>query len=362
MTSSNLFNPIVRDYDPPDPAHQEYTPEPDRALFADPEKKALFGAATRVEDLTESIGTYLEGIQLHELNDAQKDELALLVAERGVVFFRDQNITTDQQTELFSHYGKLDTHPAQQGSKVVNIGAATFKHREMLNWTPWPQADFHADTSFELNPPSYSMLRMVDAPPVGGDTVWVSMYGAYDELSDAFKKIVSDLHANHTSSLQFETLLQLWGTGPRRKPIDTHHPLVRSHPVTKLQALNYNPGFCVGIPELNKEESNKIAEFLVNHLNAAADHQVRWKWTRGSVAMWDNRCSCHRVIPGKYKEERNGIRTTVFGERPFYDPTFEGREERETRLSGQRMQRTRNLDVKAQQAKSKAAKDGVIAA
>jgi len=84
-----LFNPKIRDHNPPDPPHEEFEPPRDRALYADPDKKQLFAAATKVENLTESIGTYLEGIQLNELNDSQKDELALLVSE---VFSSDSHI------------------------------------------------------------------------------------------------------------------------------------------------------------------------------------------------------------------------------------------------------------------------------
>lgn len=99
------FNDKVKSHVPPEPLRGPITPPKDRAFFADPEKKAFFSVAKRV-DLTESIGNVLEGIQLSQLNDAQLDELALLVNERGVVFFRDQDLTTEKQVELFQHYGK----------------------------------------------------------------------------------------------------------------------------------------------------------------------------------------------------------------------------------------------------------------
>lgn len=104
---------------------------------------------------------------------------------------------------------------------------------------------------------------------------------------------------------------------------------MRTHPVTGWKALNINPGFSTWIVGLKKAESDKLYEFFVQHLEGAADHQVRWKWEVGSVAMWDNRISAHRVIPGKYKENRRGVRTTVFGERPYFDPKSIGREEEE---------------------------------
>lgn len=248
------FNPKISKHTPPDPIRSAINVDPDRATFADPSKNALFSIATR-EDLTESIGTLLTGIQLSQLSPTQLDELALLVTERGVVFFRAQDLTTEQQVTLFQHYGTLDVHPAQKGRKHMIIKGSTEDHRDLLSYTPWPSGDFHADTSFEINPPSYSMLRMEEHPPVGGDTAWVSQYGLYDALSDSLKLHVDTLHAVHTSRLQYDTILDLWGAAPNRPPVDTHHPAVRTHPVSGLKALNVNPGFVTGFAELKKKES-----------------------------------------------------------------------------------------------------------
>jgi sulfonate dioxygenase len=159
------------------------------------------------------------------------------------------------------------------------------------------------------------MLRMEEHPEVGGDTAWVSTYGLYDALSKAMRRFVDGLHAVHTSRLQYDTIIDLWGVGPNRPPIDSHHPAVRTHPVTGLKALNVNPGFVTGFAELKKVESDKLLDFFAYHIHSADDHAVRWKWEVGSVAMWDNRCTNHRVIPGAYEAPRRGIRTTVFGEK-----------------------------------------------
>lgn len=107
------FNHKIASHVPPDPLRELINPPKDRAFFADPEKKALFSVAKEV-DLTESIGTVLEGVQLSQLDGKQLDELAALVNERGVVFFRDQDLTTEKQVGLFEHFGILDKHPAQK--------------------------------------------------------------------------------------------------------------------------------------------------------------------------------------------------------------------------------------------------------
>ncbi|KAK0728918.1 hypothetical protein B0T21DRAFT_444415 [Apiosordaria backusii] len=271
------------------PPHKERTPAPDRGLFADPEKRSLLSIpGIKVVPLTESIGTVLENVQLSALTPQQLDELALLVNECGVVFFRSQDLTTEGQVKLFEHYGELDRHPSQKDTRHHVIRGSTVDHREILAYTPWPSGDFHADTSFEINPPSYSMLRMEEHPPVGGDTAWVSSYGLYDSLSDAMK------------------------------------------------ALNVNPGFVTGFAELKKYEGDKILDFLNYHIHAADDHYVRFKWEVGSVALWDNRAVVHRVIPGSYEAPRRGIRTTVFGEKPYFDSKSEGRLERQKRLKAEK--------------------------
>jgi sulfonate dioxygenase len=96
---------------------------------------------------------------------------------------------------------------------------------------------------------------------------------------------------------------------------------VRTHPVTRLKSLNYNPSFVERIEELNGQESNHILHFLREHLLNADDLTVRWKWTPGAVAFWDNRVIAHKAVPGGYDVTlREGKRTAVHGERPFFDP------------------------------------------
>lgn len=104
---ANTITPKVLGYQPPHAPLEAFEPARDRAFFADPAKTSLLSQASAAEEVTPLIGTELKGIQLSQLTDAQKDELALLVAERGVVFFRDQDLTLDQQHELATYYGKV---------------------------------------------------------------------------------------------------------------------------------------------------------------------------------------------------------------------------------------------------------------
>lgn len=125
------FNPAISSHVPPDTPHQPFTPPKDRAFFADPAKAALLSIlGAKAVDLTESIGTELKGVQLSQLDGKQLDELAALVNERGVVFFRDQDLTTEKQVELFEHFGILDKHPAQKVCLNESCDATTTKGHE----------------------------------------------------------------------------------------------------------------------------------------------------------------------------------------------------------------------------------------
>ncbi|KAF2235699.1 putative alpha-ketoglutarate-dependent sulfonate dioxygenase [Viridothelium virens] len=310
------LSPAVFDYKPPNPPLKEFVPSRDRAFFGDPEKASLLAQASAVDNLTPYVGTELKGIQLSRLTDAQKDELALLVAERGVVFFRDQDITLEQQHALAAYYGIQDRDPNQQDPRHVTIVGREGNIRAYGN----NSGEFHSDHSFEVNPPSYTLLRMVKTPPDGGDTIYASQAALYDKLSPTFQKTFEGLHAIHSSDRGYAASIN-GGGSPHRAPINTSHPLVRTHPVTRLKILNYNPWFITRIAELNAQESNHILAFLREHLLQADDLTVRWRWTAGAVAFWDNRAIVHKATPGGYDVTlREGKRTAIFGERPFWDP------------------------------------------
>ncbi|EHK25952.1 uncharacterized protein TRIVIDRAFT_17533, partial [Trichoderma virens Gv29-8] len=265
-------------------------PDRDRAFFADPAKASLLGLATAVEEVTPIIGTELKGVQLSKLTDQQKDELALLVAERGVVFFRDQDITLEQQHALASYYG-INIQSINPSTSSVSHPLLCRNIRAHGNYT----AEWHGDHTFEVNPPSYTLLRLVKTPPSGGDTIFTSQTGLFDKLSPAFQRAIEGLHAIHSSDRAYLASINGGGT-PHRAPIATAHPLVRTHPVTRLKSLFYNPSFIERIQELNAQESHHILAFLREHLSNADDLTARWKWTPGAVAFWDNRIIAHRAV------------------------------------------------------------------
>ncbi|KAF2831771.1 TauD-domain-containing protein [Ophiobolus disseminans] len=267
-------------------------------------------------DLATSIGTQLFNVQVSDLTSQQLDELALLVSDRGVVVFRDQSLSREQQSRIFEHYGKTAGEHGilkERGSTQSTKSAKDVnKHDDDAQQT---KSEWVSDRSWEPKPPSYSMLNVDEA---GGDTSWVSQYGLYDALSAHMKRFVDDLQAKHTSHLlpSFPT-----------PSISNVHPAVRTHPVTGLKALNATPGAVTGFVQLSRRESDNLLQLLEHNINASDEHTVRFHWEAGSVALWDNRCTAFKHI-----STPKGFQTSCVGEKPYLDPHSESRTEKAARI------------------------------
>ncbi|OZJ05525.1 hypothetical protein BZG36_01905 [Bifiguratus adelaidae] len=293
----------------------------DRALNADPSKAALLSAVTKRIELTPYIGTELHGIQLSQLTDKQKDELALLIAERGVVYFRDQDINPEQQLELGRYFGRLHIHPTsgqpqQEGLEEIHVVFSDGKTVREYG-TRGHQTYWHSDVTYERQPPSYTSLIVDEVPSTGGDTLWISGYAAYDKLSPPYKKFLEGLHATHSAVEQAENSRKRGGP-VRREPVISTHPVIRTHPVTGKKSLFVNPIFTRKIVELSEDESDSVLKYLYSHIAGGYDFMVRFKWEKNSVAFWDNRITAHTAIWNYDGERRHGHRVTPQGERPFY--------------------------------------------
>lgn len=174
---------------------------------------------------------------------------------------------------------------------------------------------WHSDVSYELQPPGFTFLKVIclqtflqsskclsfkiqiDILPgeSGGDTIWSSSYAAYDRLSPEIQKRIEGLEAVHSGKEQAAGAAA-YGHTVRREDVEHIHPLVRTHPVTKLKALFVQPGFTRRIVGLNKHESDALLQLLYDHIAGGYDFHVRFKWTEDTVAVWDNRVTSHVAI------------------------------------------------------------------
>lgn len=301
----------------------EEVPFEDAGARADKSKKNLFAAATKVTDLTTHIGTEIEGLQLKDLTPEQKDELALLIAERSVVFFRDQDLTPQQQRELGEWYGQVEVHPqVPQVPGVLGVTviwpALQATERPANFRKPGGASSWHTDLVHELQPAGITHLHNDTVPDLGGDTLWASGYSAYEKLSPDFRKFIDGKKAVYRSA---HTYLDRDDPEAGPKHIERVHPLVRVHPATGWKALWVNRSMTVRIVGLDKAESDVILNYLYDVYERNVDIQVRFKWTPRTSALWDNRITIHNASwDYAGRQPRHGTRVTALAERPFFDP------------------------------------------
>ncbi|KAJ0108802.1 lpha-ketoglutarate-dependent taurine dioxygenase [Diaporthe amygdali] len=313
----------------------------DPGARADKEKKSLFSAATKVTDLTAYIGTEIEGLQLKDLTDQQKDELALLIAERSVVFFRDQDLSPQQQLSLGEHFGEVEVHP--QVPQVPGLPGVSIIWPDLMateraaNFrNPGGASRWHTDLVHELQPAGYTHLHIDSAPPVGGDTLWASGYSAYEKLSPDFRKIIDGKQAVYVSAHPY---LEREHPEEGPKHIERIHPLVRVHPATGWKSLFVNRAMTRRIVGLDKAESDVILGYLFDVYEKNVDIQVRFKWTPNTSAIWDNRITIHNAswdYAGKHP--RHGTRVTSLAEKPYFDPSAPTRREALGQLGSDELQ------------------------
>jgi len=279
-------------------------PYNDKGLLGDPTFKNLLANATDVFDYNPKIGTEIYGVDLANLSDAAKNDLALLIATRGVLFFRNQsNFDIDAQRKIGAYYGTLHKHATTAVPKrgdlddvhVVYTDEKSKDQRAMFT----PTFLWHSDVTYELQPPSYTSLKVLTGPPRGGggDTLWSSQYAAYDALSAPMQKYLESLTALHSSHIQAEGS-QALGRTVRRAPIITKHPIIRSHPVTGWKSLFFNPGFVTKIVGIPKVESDMIISYLNEVVATTQEMHVRFQWGKDDVAFWDNRITVSFFLVG----------------------------------------------------------------
>jgi taurine dioxygenase len=266
--------------------------------------------ATR-RDVNTKIGTEVTGVVLRDLDQAGVDELKQLAAERGVLFFRDQEMTLAEQVEFGGRLGELHIHPAAKAPdgfpEVLLIHTdAESKYTAGNGW--------HTDVSCDERPPALSMLRIEQPPPSGGDTVWASMYEAYETLSPSMQAYLGTLTAVHSGDQAYRG--RYGYNGDREFPV-SEHPVIRTHPDTGRKGLYVNMGFTSHIKGLRARESQALLTMLYDHIAYGINFQVRFQWEPNSVAIWDNRCVQHHASWDYYPETRHGYRVTTRGEVPF---------------------------------------------
>lgn len=265
-----------------------------------------------IDKLTPIIGAEIGGVDLASPSNRQMDEIHRALAENLVIFFRDQTLTQEQHLDFGRKFGELHIHPAAP-SEPIHPGLMIIKADKdspRANGENW-----HSDVSCDPEPPMGSILYIRQCPPAGGDTLFASMYAAYDALSDRMKTYLEGLTAVHDGEQNYRGTYANYGVADKPSYPRAEHPVIRTHPVTGKKALYVNKGFTRRILGIPQDESTGILNTLFEHM-ANPLFQCRFRWRENSIAFWDNRCAQHRAMWDYWPHTRYGNRVTVKGERP----------------------------------------------
>ena len=267
----------------------------------------------RIKPVTPVLGAEIEGIDLERQSPDDLRAISEALTRHQVIFFRDQDISVEAQMALGAHFGQLVAHPNDPGleghPEVMIIHADESSKR--VAGESW-----HSDVSCETEPPMGSILRIHTLPDTGGDTLFASMYAAYDALSEPMKAFLGGLQAVHDGAPYYRSVNQRIGRddGGRSYPRAVH-PVVRTHPVSGRKALFVNRMFTTHVEGLSAAESAAVLGFLYEHIEQPR-FQCRFRWQKNSIAFWDNRCVQHQAIWDYWPETRTGYRVTVRGDKP----------------------------------------------
>ena len=251
----------------------------------------------RIERLAGALGAEVRGPRLAGVGDAEFAAIRALLLEHLVLFFPGQHLDVEAHVAFGRRFGPLEAHP--------NLKNPFTQHPELfeLAATHGGVADeWHTDLTFRPDPALLSVLQLKKAPALGGDTLWSSLYSAFEELSAPMRELCEGLTALHDA---------LPHNHPEQMSI---HPVVRVHPETGRKALYVNEHFTRRLVELNATESEVLLKYLTGWV-ANPRFTVRYRWTEGTVAIWDNRCTQHFVL-NDFNGERIIQRVTVMGDRP----------------------------------------------
>ncbi|MEM7207690.1 MAG: TauD/TfdA family dioxygenase [Pseudomonadota bacterium] len=273
-----------------------------------------------VEPLSTSVGAIVGGVDIATgASREQFAEIQRAFVEHSVIFFRDQSLTPDQHIAFAERWGEINvnrffqpvaTHPniaevRKDAEQKINVGGS-----------------WHTDHSYDQTPAMGSLLYAREVPPIGGDTLFSSMYAAYDALSDGMKNLLLGLRAVHSSrhAFGYEAYdgVDMDDIDNRYQNMhdatqDAVHPVVISHPLSGRPALYVNSNFTVKFEGWTPQESQPLLDFLYAHAQRN-EFTCRFKWEAGSMAIWDNRATHHCALNDYHGERRLMHRITIEGE------------------------------------------------
>ena len=271
-----------------------------------------------VKPLSGNIGAEIDGVNLKKISKEQFKEIKIVFGKYGVIFFRNQNLSPEEEIIFAELWGEininrfftnLEGYPkialvSKEPDQKKNIGGA-----------------WHTDHTYDLEPAMGSILFAHQVPKKGGDTLFSSMYAAYETLSDGLKDTLKNMYGRHSSRHVFgtsraerndDTVGRIINSDKAKQ--DAIHPVVITHPQTGKKALFVNPTFTLGFDGWSNEESKPLLNYLYSHATKP-EFTCRFKWEEGSIAFWDNRSTWHLAVNDYHGQRRLMHRITINGTR-----------------------------------------------
>ena len=272
-----------------------------------------------IELISGALGAEVKGIDLKDSSIENWNVINDLLLEHKVLFFRNQNITSEEQLNLARKFGPFERHIYVKGrEKYPEILRIIKEPDEKQQWGE----TWHTDVSYNPKPTKVIMLRSIKIPPVGGDTMFSNMELAYETLDDEIKNKIDDKKAIHSSlgAAAFVDAYKAMEGNGNLKEYSNSHPVVRTHPETGKKILYVNSMYTKKILDLDEDESDHILNHIFKH-QERLDFTCRFKWTENAVAIWDNRSTLHQGLtdffPGRgLGHERVMDRIAIEGDNP----------------------------------------------
>jgi taurine dioxygenase len=269
----------------------------------------------QIRPIADHCGAEASGIDLRTLDDDGVDTLKEAVAERGVLFVRDQELTPEDHIAFARRWGTIDINnyfPANGGHPEIA------EVRKAETQTTNIGGGWHTDHSYDQVPAMGSILLARETPPTGGDTLFSSMGAAYDSLSDGLKATLEGLRAVHSADHIYghDGIYAKTDQAADLKGHEIHaaavHPAVIRHPVTGRKILYVNPAFTLHFEGWTREESMPLLQYLYS-VGMKPEFQCRLQWAPGSLAIWDNRSTWHCAMNDYQGHRRLMHRITISG-------------------------------------------------
>ncbi len=277
----------------------------------------MLSNSLRVEPISGAIGAEIHGVDLsHTLDEAVIGQIRTALHDHGVVFFRDQDLTPEQHIAFAGRFAPINVNRffahAEGYPAIAEVRKEPGQQKNI-------GGGWHTDHSYDTEPAMGSILLARELPPAGGDTLFASMYAAYDALSDGLKKTLEGMRAVHSSEHVFGASVKREQQADGRlrnadqATQNAVHPVIIRHPGSGRRALYVNPGFTLRFEGWTDDESRPLLDYLYRHA-ARPEFQCRFRWREGSVAFWDNRATWHYAANDYQGERRLLHRITLEGE------------------------------------------------